>query len=173
MKFIFLLIPFFIGFTFADVDLDSLYHKFTVDVPSGCKRKGNRIKCPVNYHAGVIYDIDKTMQYYYFPRSEGQTEMVSINKCKNIIPFPTERWYKYHKREDYTDGLEYIIDVIKSKEYKLFCADAVTRKEYFCQNDKKHVLIIKYDDLGIEDESLIIRTNNQRYCKEKFDKKFK
>lgn len=167
MRIIVLLVVFLIEFTYADVDPESIY-------PRGCKRKGNLIKCPIRpYNAGEIYDLEKKLVYEYYPKGEGQTEMASTVKCKNIMPYPTEEWSKNHNREDYGNISEFLIEAINAKEFFFFCEERVSVKSFFCQDDKRRVLIIKYDDLGIEDERIMTTTDNPRYCKEKFDKKFK
>lgn len=167
MKITALLVAFLIGFTYADVDPETIY-------PKGCKRKGNLVKCPIKrFNAGEIYDLDKKLVYEYYPKGEHQTEMAATVKCKKIIPYPNEEWSKYHNREDYSDITEFLIAAINAKEFFFFCEEPISVKTFFCQDDKRRVLIIKYDDLGIEDEQIKTTTDNPRYCKEKFDKKFK
>ncbi|MCQ2097564.1 MAG: hypothetical protein MJY87_06425 [Fibrobacter sp.] len=167
MKILLLITTIFVGLTFADVNPESIY-------PAGCKRKGNLVKCPIKpYNAGVIYDLDKKLMYKYFPKGEKQTEMASVTKCKNIVPFPTKSWTDYHKLEDFNDIGEFMLAAINSKNFEFACDEGVIEKRFFCQDDRKRVLIIKYDDLGIEDDQIITTTDNPRYCKDKFDKKFK
>lgn len=167
MKIFISLFAFLIGFAYADVNQELI-------CPKGCKRKGNLIKCPIRkYNAGKIYDLDRKLKYEYFPKSEGQTEMAAVGKCKNILTIPSEEWMKSHNIEDYNDAYEVMVAAINTRDFVFICEDEVPIKEFFCQENKRDVLIVKYDDLGIEDERIVTTTDNPRYCKEKFDKKFR
>ena len=99
--------------------------------------------------------------------------MAYTKKCKNILPYPTIEWQNLHNVEDYASFTEYMYAAINSQQFEFVCEESVNVKDFFCQEDKKRVLIIKYDDLGIEDEQIKTTTDNPRYCKEKFDKKFR
>ena len=166
MRFIAFLIIIFIGFTFANVNQELIY-------PKGCKRKGNLIKCPIRRaNAGEIFDLNRNLMYEYYPKSEGQTEMASVSRCRNITPIPSDEWMEHHSK-DYKKWTDFMIDVIEAGDFFLMCEERVPIKEFFCQDDKSRVIIVKYDDLGIEDELIRTTTDNPHYCKDKFDEKFK
>lgn len=166
MKIYVFLLIFFVGFTFADVNQELIY-------PKGCKRKGNLIKCPIRrINAGEIFDLDRNLMYEYYPKSDRQTEMASVSRCRSITPVPSDEWIEYRSK-DYKNWTDFMMDVIKARDFILTCEERVPIKEIFCQDDKMRILIVKYDDLGIEDELIRTSTDNPHYCKEKFDKKFK
>lgn len=166
MRIIVFLLAFLIGFTSADVDQQLL-------CPKGCKRKGSLVKCLISKsNAGEIFDLDRNLMYVYYPKGEGQTEMAAAEKCRNIKPIPSDEWMDFHA-EDYKNWTDFMMAAIKAGEFFLMCEGRVPIKKFFCQDDKERVLIVKYDDLGIEDGLIRTTTDNPRYCKDKFDKKFK
>lgn len=158
----------------ADIDSIPIFPYSEKIYPIGCKRKGNLVKCLIKgFNAGVIYDLNNDLMYEYYPRSEKQTEMAAVSKCESIISVLSKRWLENVNHADYSNFMLYRAAGLRTGEFEFVCENPIPVKQFFCQDDKRHLLVVKFDDLGIEDEQIHTTTNNPRFCKEKFDKKFK